>query len=258
MSIVAVARSELPLRNLKIKYGEERVVTVQGDLSEPSVVKRVVEVCLSKYGRIDSIIANAGVLEPVQKLELADVGQWRQLFDVNFFSVVSLVAHAIPHLKKTKGNVILVSSGASTKGYVSCHSIVSLLRIANEKQYGWGAYGASKAALNQFSAQLAAEEPEISTVAVAPGVVDTQMQVDIRDKCKFLSINLFLILTWSVGKNMSPESHKRFTDLKRNQELLDPLVPATIYANLALKGVKKEINGMYLRYDDPLLEEYSS
>jgi hypothetical protein len=56
---------------------------------------------------------------------------------------------------------------------------------------------------------------------------------------------------------MTEEAHKRFTDLKRNQELLDPSVPATIYANIAIKGIKDEINGKYLRYNDQLLEEYS-
>jgi NADP-dependent 3-hydroxy acid dehydrogenase YdfG len=119
MSIVAVARSELPLTNLKIKYGEERVATVQGDLGDEAVVKQVVDTCIQRFGAIDSIIANAGVLEPVQKIELADIAQWKCLFDINFFSIVSLVAQAIPYLKRSKGNVILVSSGASTKGYVS-------------------------------------------------------------------------------------------------------------------------------------------
>lgn len=60
-----------------------------------------------------------------------------------------------------------------------------------------------------------------------------------------------------VGKNMTEEAHKRFTDLKANHELLEPSVPATIYANLALRGISKEINGKYLRYNDPLLETYS-
>lgn len=56
---------------------------------------------------------------------------------------------------------------------------------------------------------------------------------------------------------MTEEAHKRFTDLKTNHELLEPSVPATIYANLALRGISKEINGKYLRYNDPLLETYS-
>lgn len=59
-----------------------------------------------------------------------------------------------------------------------------------------------------------------------------------------------------VGQNMTPEALKRFTDLKSNNELLDPSVPGTIYANLSQRGFSKEINGKYLRYNDPLLESY--
>lgn len=56
---------------------------------------------------------------------------------------------------------------------------------------------------------------------------------------------------------MTPEGLKRFTDLKSNNELLDPSVPGTIFANLAQRGFSKEINGKYLRYNDPLLESYT-
>lgn len=103
---------------MKIKYGEERVCTIQGDLSDLSVGKQVVDTCVAKFGRIDSIIANAGVLEPVQKVGLAEIAEWKRLFDINFFSVVALVSQALPFLKESKGQVVLVSSGASTKGYV--------------------------------------------------------------------------------------------------------------------------------------------
>lgn len=109
-------------------------------------------------------------------------------------------------------------------------------------QYGWGAYGASKAAINQFAVQLAGEEPAVSVVAVAPGVVDTQMQQDIRDK---------------FGANMTSEALKRFIDLKVNHELLDPVVPATIYANLAVRGFQY-LSGKYLRYNDELLAAYAA
>lgn len=109
-------------------------------------------------------------------------------------------------------------------------------------QYGWGAYGASKVSINHFSQTIAAEEPCVRSISVAPGVVDTQMQTDIREKFG--------------PKYMTTESLKRFIDLKSNNELLDPTIPASIYANLALKGIDKKINGKYLRYNDDLLAKY--
>lgn len=117
--IVAVARSEEPLNNLKIKYGEERVATVAGDLSDSSVSKQVIDLAVEKFGQIDSIIANAGVLHPVAQIKDAKIDEWKKLFDVNFFSIVTLVSQALPYLRESKGNVVLVSSGASTKAYVS-------------------------------------------------------------------------------------------------------------------------------------------
>lgn len=65
----------------------------------------------------------------------------------------SICKHAIPHLRQTKGRIINVSSGAATGHYAS-----------------WGAYGSSKAAMNHFTATLAVEEPDITSVAVRPGV----------------------------------------------------------------------------------------
>lgn len=83
---------------------------------------------------------NAGILEPLS--HISDTGssdqpalqEWKELFDVNFFSVVQTLQFALPYLRKeSKGRVVFVSSGAATKGYV-----------------GWGAYSASKAALNSL------------------------------------------------------------------------------------------------------------
>ncbi|ODQ79724.1 hypothetical protein BABINDRAFT_13347 [Babjeviella inositovora NRRL Y-12698] len=223
--LVVVARSEQPLNDLITKYGKDRVISVTGDIAAPETSTKAVEVALSCFGKIDSVIANAGVLDPVDPVAKADVAQWRRLFDINFFSIVDLVSKAIPELRKTKGTAIFVSSGASTSGY-----------------HGWGAYGASKAAVNSLAKAISVEETDVRAISVAPGVVDTQMQADIREV---------------FGKNMTTEGLKRFTDLKTENKLLSPEVPATIYANLALRGFSGELNGGYFRYNDEKLEAYS-
>lgn len=96
--------------------------------------------------------------------------------------------------------------------------------------------------MNHFAQTIATEEKGVKTVSVAPGVVDTQMQIDIREKFG--------------PESMTVDALKRFTDLKDNNQLLNADIPGTIYANLALKGIRDDINGKYLRYSDPLLEEY--
>lgn len=77
------------------------------------------------------------------------------------------IKEAIPHLRSSRGSVIFVSSGAAANAYS-----------------GWSAYSASKAAINSIAQSLALEEPTITTLAIRPGVVDTEMQNDIRMKRK--------------------------------------------------------------------------
>ncbi|EGV61408.1 oxidoreductase [Yamadazyma tenuis] len=224
--LVAVARSEDKLQELVETYGSDRVAFVAGSVSEDQVIRQSVELAVSKFGRVDSVIANAGVLDPVQTIDNADIDAWKQAFDVNFFSVVNLAKYVIPELRKTRGSFIGVSSGASVGA-----------------TNGWGCYGATKAALNHLVLTIAEQEAssQVTSLSVAPGVVDTSMQLDIREKHK---------------SAMKPESHRRFTKLHEEQKLLHPDVPATVYVNLALNGWDSTINGKYLRYNDAALASY--
>lgn len=222
--MVAIARTKLALDELVAKFGD-RVSVVAGDVADPETSATAIALALEKYGRIDLIVANAGVLDPVDQVSKANINKWKSLFDINLFSVVDLVSQALPHLKKTGGKIIGVSSGALTKPY-----------------YGWSAYGASKAALNHFIDLVASENPEISAISVAPGVVATDMQKDIREK---------------FGSNMTPELLQRFVDLHEKGQLSPPEVPAQVYVNLALHGWTKELNGHYYRVGEDKLAEYA-
>lgn len=223
--VYGIARSEPPLKELKRKYGG-RFFYVVGDITDDSVLKQLVGTAVEGHGKIDSLIANAGVLEPVQNVNDIVASEWKQLFNINFFSIVSLVSIALPYLKKTHGNILFVSSDASDT-YFNC----------------WGAYGSSKAALNHFAMTIANEEKDVKALAVAPGIVDTQMQVEIRE---------------NFGpKSMSEQSLKLFTGLKEDNQLLDSSVPATVYAKLAVKGIPDAINGQYLSFDDKSLQDFA-
>lgn len=74
------------------------------------------------------------------------------------------VKAAIPELRKTNGNIILTSSGGALHGYST-----------------WAAYGSSKAAMNHLALTMGSEEPTITTIAIRPGVVDTEMQRELRE-----------------------------------------------------------------------------
>lgn len=117
--VLLTARSEQPLAEVYEAYGPERVAYVVGDIGQEDVIDKVLATAVKKFGSIGGIVANAGMLDPVDPVDAVDIAKWKTLFNVNVFSVVDLVSKAIPELKKTNGNVVLVSSGASTKPYVS-------------------------------------------------------------------------------------------------------------------------------------------
>lgn len=222
---MAIARSAEALESLKSEYGD-RVAVLVLDVAESGTAAKAVKLAVDTFGSVDSLVANAGVLDPVNPVAKADVEKWKTLFDINLFSVVDLVQHALPYLEKSKGKIVAVLSGASTKPY-----------------YGWAAYGASKAALNHLIGSIALENPDVSAISIAPGVVATEMQKDIREK---------------FGKNMTPESLQRFVDLHTNDQLLHPDVPATVLVNLAVKGWSEKMDGQYYRVGEEALKEYSS
>lgn len=100
---------------------------------------------LKTYQNIDGLILNAGTLEPMGKVGDPDIGlnAWKQHFDVNFFSLVSSLKLTLPALRKSElgGRVVFVSSGAAVGGIS-----------------GWGAYNASKAAMNSLARSVNALE----------------------------------------------------------------------------------------------------
>ena len=187
------------------------------------------ELAVKSFSRIDSLIINHGTLSPVKRIADSTPEEWRSLFDVNFFSAVAFVrfpfalalhhSHikqikpALPHLRKANGRIILTSSGAATGVYST-----------------WGAYGSSKAALNHLAMTLAVEEPNVTTVSIRPGVVNTDMQVEVR------------------GHNsiMDAKDAQKFKSLYDEGKLLKPDQPGNVMARLAIEG-EKGLSGKFLR-----------
>lgn len=167
--VVGVSRSEEAM-SLLAKQHPDRFTYVTGDLVQEETSKAVIKKAIDTYGHIHGVVLNAGVLDPVSSCANANIDAWRRLYEINVLSPLSLASKAIPYLRFTEGRLVFVSSGASTKNY-----------------HGWAAYGSSKAAINHVAASIAVEEPQLFSISIAPGVVDTDMQVDIREKRKSYS-----------------------------------------------------------------------
>lgn len=210
--LVVTARSEGPMRKLSDEYPGQVEICV-GDMGEMQTGPKAVEAATSKFEKLDAVVVNHGLLEPITRIAQGDVEDWRKAYDVGFFSAVSIVIAAIPALRASKGRIIFVSSGAATSAYST-----------------WGAYGSGKAAMNHLNLTLATEEPDITCLAIRPGTVDTAMQNDIRTKYNSL---------------MDKHDVTKFADLPHNGGLLRTDQPGNVIAKLALDA-PKDLSGKFM------------
>ncbi len=219
-AVVAVARTPLTVQSSQAppETGAGCFYPMVADVSDSSACARVVTETIAAFGRLDALVNNAGMLEPVARIADADPDDWRRNLDVNLLGPFYLSRDAIPHLRRVEGRIINISSGAAVKAV-----------------QGWSAYCVAKAALTHFTRQLAAEEPAITSVALRPGVVDTAMQSLIRH---------------AGPPVMTPEQSAYFQALKTNGNLLPPDVPARAAVWLALSA-PRALSGQFIDYDDP-------
>ena len=134
------------------------VVAIAGDVSDESHRQALVDA--AGGGRFDLLVNNASLLGPSPQPMLAeyDLDTLAHVYDVNVFAPLRLTQLALPLLRASAGHVINVTSDAAVEGYE-----------------GWGGYGSSKAALEQWSRVLAAEEPAVRVWWVDPGDMNTRM-----------------------------------------------------------------------------------
>jgi NAD(P)-dependent dehydrogenase (short-subunit alcohol dehydrogenase family) len=139
--------------------GLEGVIAIPGDVADPAHRRALVE---ATGDRIDLLVNNAGLLGPSPQPALAayPLAELARVYDVNVFASLGLVQEALPRL--APGAAILdITSDAAVEPYE-----------------GWGGYGSSKAALEQLTAILAAEQPQLRVFAVDPGDMRTQTYQD--------------------------------------------------------------------------------
>jgi len=137
-----------------------KALAVATDVTHCDQVKRLVDAAVQKYGRIDVMINNAGLM-PHSPLERLKIDDWNQTIDVNIKGVLYGIAAALPYMKQQKaGHIINVSS------------------VAGHKVHAGGAvYAATKHAVRALSEGLRQEvKPyNIRTTVISPGAVATEL-----------------------------------------------------------------------------------
>jgi NAD(P)-dependent dehydrogenase (short-subunit alcohol dehydrogenase family) len=133
------------------------VIAIAGDVSDEDHRRALVE---AGGGRLDLLVNNASLLGPSPQPRLAeyDLETFARVYDVNVFGPLRLTQLALPLLRASAGHIVNVTSDAAVEGYE-----------------GWGGYGSSKAAFEQWSRVLAAEEPGLRVWWVDPGDMNTRM-----------------------------------------------------------------------------------
>ena len=196
------------------------VMRISVDITDPMASEAAIWKVVERFGRLDSLINNAGTVLPVSPLISADARQWQANIETNLGGAFNCLRVSLPELRSRKGRVINVSSGAAE------------LALEN-----LSAYCTAKAALNHFTQVLSVEEPDLVSLAVRPGMVDTGMQADIREK----------------GRGVMPaEQIDFYTGFKESGQLLPPRIPARSIAWLAI-AAPAQFNGGFYDADDPYI-----
>ena len=159
--LVINARSEEALNATadEIRKAGGEVITVCGDVADKAIVRQIVEVCKSSYGKVDVLVNNAGFAKPGPMPALTP-DDWRHVFEVNFFAPIELTYALLPDFMQSK----------SAK-------VVNIASVAGKLAFpGSVCYASSKFALTGFSEGMAAElGPQgIDVITVCPGLVRTE------------------------------------------------------------------------------------
>jgi NAD(P)-dependent dehydrogenase (short-subunit alcohol dehydrogenase family) len=163
-SVVIDARHRRPLELVAGDLqGKGAVVrSVPGDVTDPEH-RRALVAAAQELGGLDLLVNNAGGLgpSPLPPVEHLPLDELASLFAVNVVAPLGLLQLCLPLLREASGVAVAVTSDAALEQYE-----------------GWGAYGATKSALEQLHHVLEVEVPDIRVYRFDPGDMRTQMHQD--------------------------------------------------------------------------------
>ncbi len=159
-ALIIDARGEDALKSARAELSEHtRVIAIPGDVADPEHRVALADAA-REAGGIDALVNNASILGPSPQPGLLDypLDVLEEVFRTNTLAPLALV-QALRTGLKPDARIINVTSDAAVEPYE-----------------GWGGYGSSKAALEQLSNILAAENPDLRVYRVDPGDMRTRMQ----------------------------------------------------------------------------------
>lgn len=199
--VVVNSRSEESLRPVAEEVGKlgGEVLAVAADVSTREGAKKLVSGAIERFGYVDVLVNNAGILGPRVSIEEYPEDEWENVIEANVNGPFYVSKYASPGMREG-GSIINVVSGVSVEGRAE-----------------WGAYSVSKFALEGLSQILAAEleERSIRSNAVDPGGMRTEMRAAAYpDEDPMTRITpeentaVFLYLASEESKNVTGERFK--------------------------------------------------
>lgn len=166
--VVLAARSDDAITALAASIVDSggRATAIATDVSNANSVKALISAAVSETGRIDLLLNNAGLIDPIARINDSDTDAWGHIVDVNLKGVYYGLRFALPHMVAQKsGTIINISSGAATGALE-----------------GWSHYCATKAGVLSLTKVAHKEYSElgIRVMGLSPGTVATEMQVQIK------------------------------------------------------------------------------
>lgn len=178
-NVVLLARSETTIKAIAAEIGGT-ALAIACDVSSYADMDQAVQTATEKFGKVDILINNAGVIEPISHIATADPAAWAKAIDINLTGVFNGMRCVLPAMIEAKsGTILTVSSGAA-------HNPIE----------AWSHYCSSKAgaAMMTRMAHLENAAHGIRCMGLSPGTVATQMQKDIKTS----GINPVSQLDWDI------------------------------------------------------------
>ncbi|KAK7853549.1 11-beta-hydroxysteroid dehydrogenase 1b [Quercus suber] len=156
------------------KLGSPEVVVVRADVSKVEECERFVNETVNHFGRLDHLVNNAGVVLQLRLFEdFTHFSDIASVMDINFWGSVHSTHYAVPHLRKSKGKIVVIASAA--QGLTTP---------------GLSFYNASKAAQVSFFETLRTEfGQDIGITIVTPGVIESEMTQEFLPAVGFRNVN---------------------------------------------------------------------
>ncbi|XP_019171412.1 PREDICTED: 11-beta-hydroxysteroid dehydrogenase 1B-like [Ipomoea nil] len=187
--LALAARRERSLEEVAkaaVELGAPDAIAIQADVSNVDDCKRIVDQTISRFGRLDHLVNNAGTMCVSSLEEAEDVTNFRSVMDINFWGSVYMTRFAAPYLRKNDGRIIAISSFAEW---------LPVPRMS--------VYNASKAAVFQFFETLRIEfGADIKITLVTPGFIESELtQGKHLDKDAQLDVNTDV---WDAQMSIMP------------------------------------------------------